>query len=135
MPFSKKEKRMLRFHHIGIACEKINKVKEWIKRMYTIVYERGPLFDPAQNATVCLLRSEDGLVIELVSGEEVENIIKKGISFYHLCYAVQNIDEAIEDLKKGGAILFSPPKEAILFDKKKVAFLYTPMGVIELLEE
>ena len=71
--------------------------------------------------------------IELVSGEMVKDLVKKKITYYHICYEVKNIQKSIDSFKN--SILISPPKEAILFNNKKVAFLYTPIGLIELLGE
>lgn len=125
----------LRFHHIGVACQDISKVKAWIKQTHPIIHEGESVFDPLQNATLVLLRLEDSLTIELISGDPVKDILKRGMSFYHVCYTVANMEKAVEDFREKGAIIFSAPKKAILFDNKKVAFLGTPMGIIELLEE
>jgi methylmalonyl-CoA/ethylmalonyl-CoA epimerase len=132
MPF--KDLRM-KFHHIGIACEKIDKVKEWVMKVYSVTHEGELIFDPLQNATLCLMSTEEGLTFELISGEKVKGLIKKGVNLYHTCYSVPDIDKAAEEFKNLGAMLFSSPQEAVLFNNKKVAFFYTPMGIIELLEE
>ena len=54
---------------------------------------------------------------------------------YHTCYVVNNMQTIIEQFVEKGGFLVSEPKEAILFGNKKVAFLMTEMGLIELLEE
>ena len=70
--------------------------------------------------------------IELVSGNIVEKLIKKNITYYHMCYEVDNLQEAMASFKK--SIVISGPTKAILFDNRKVVFLLTPIGIVELLE-
>ena len=75
------------------------------------------------------------MTLELISGKSVEDFLKRGISLYHVCYTVPDIHQAIADFVKDGVTVISPAKEAVLFAGKKVAFVYTPVGIIELLEE
>jgi methylmalonyl-CoA/ethylmalonyl-CoA epimerase len=80
-----------------------------------------------------MLNIEDGLNIELISGKIVENIVKKGIKYYHLCYEVENIEEKLQ--RMGNDIKpISEIKEAILFDGRKVIFVIASYGLIELVE-
>ena len=55
--------------------------------------------------------------------------------FHFSCWETENIEEEIEKLKKLDSFLVSEPKEAILFQNKKVAFLMTNIGLVELVEE
>ena len=81
---------MKRFHHIGIACKDIESLIKWIRLTHKILSVTDIIYDPEQEASVCLIKTAGGLEIELISGLKVENIIKKGISYYHLCYEVDN---------------------------------------------
>lgn len=81
-----------------------------------------------------MLKIEDGLKIELISGKQIENLLKKKITYYHICYEVTDILKEKERLVDNGAFLISDEKEAILFDNKKVCFLLTSYGLIELVE-
>ena len=125
----------MRFHHIGVACSDSAKVLDWLERTHDIVERQGPVFDPQQNATLIMVRTRDGLEIELISGEMVKTIVKRGLAFYHVCYSVDDLDGALARLTETGAMLIAPPKQTVLFGGKKVAFLQTPMGIIELLEQ
>lgn len=125
----------MRFHHFGILCKDIEKTREWVKQTHSVIEESPPTFDPHQQATLCLLRCKDGLAVELIAGERFNNLLKKGITYYHICYTVESIEETVDTLTKQGAVLFAPPKEAVLFENKRVAFLYSPMGIIELVED
>jgi methylmalonyl-CoA/ethylmalonyl-CoA epimerase len=60
---------------------------------------------------------------------------KSGVSPYHICYVVKNMDDAIKELKKKKYILVSHPIEAIAFKNKRICFLYNKaVGLIELVE-
>ena len=52
--------------------------------------------------------------------------------FHHIGIATNN-DEAIKELEEDGAVLVKEPKEAIVFNNKKVAFLMWHLGLIELI--
>ena len=125
----------MQLHHIGVACEDIAKSLEHIKKAYDVKSVSDVIFDEQQNASLCLILTNNGATIELISGPTVNGLIEKGISYYHLCFTVKDIVTEINRLKTGGMILVSPPKPAILFENKLVAFLYAQTGLIELLEE
>ncbi|MBF0558389.1 MAG: VOC family protein [Nitrospirae bacterium] len=125
----------LNFHHIGIACSNIGQAREWIRKAHGIMSESAVVYDPEQDAELCILKTEDGSTIELISGRKVENLVNKGISYYHICYSVPDIEQATKELVDKGAMVISGPKIAVLFDNKRVSFLFTPTGIVELLED
>ncbi|WP_412850297.1 VOC family protein [Chryseobacterium sp. PMSZPI] len=123
----------MKFHHVGVACKDIQEELEKIRKLHKIVEETPVVFDENQQAELCMVTVEDGLNIEFVSGKPVENLLKKRISYYHICYEVDDIEKTIENLTENGGMLISPPKEAILFNNRKVAFLMLSYGIVELL--
>jgi hypothetical protein len=125
----------MKFHHIGIATDNIENMIEELKSIFVIKSVSEKVFDDKQNAYLCMVTVEDGFDIELISGLIVENLIKKRQFLYHVCYQVEDIDSQINRLIENGGILISEPKNAILFGGKKVAFLSTNMGLVELVEE
>ena len=125
----------MKFHHIGIACESIPALLTKLKTMMNIKNVSDVVYDEKQDADLCMITLEDGTNIELISGNVVANIVKKRNYLYHTCYSVPNIDESISKLVDDGALLVSKPKEAILFNHKRVCFLMWDLGLIELVEE
>ena len=123
----------LRFHHVGIACRNVRRTLKFITDSHPVKRATEILYDANQKADVCLVTLEDGTSLELVSGEIVANLTKKGMTYYHICYEVDDIDASVDRLTRDRCRLVSGPTEAILFDQRKVAFLYSPMGLIELL--
>ena len=91
--------------------------------------------DPNQNAEICLITLNDDSLIELVSGPVVEPIIQKGMSLYHLCYEVRDIEKTVKSWVEHGSFLLSPPKPAIVFNGKRVCFVMNKLGIFEFLEE
>jgi methylmalonyl-CoA/ethylmalonyl-CoA epimerase len=123
----------MKLHHVGIACKDIDEELAAISKIHQVIEQSPKVFDAEQNAELVLLTLVDGTRIELVSGRQVEIFVKKNITYYHLCYEVTDIDAEIERLVGEGALLVSPPKPAVLFDGRKVAFLNVSYGLIELL--
>ena len=125
----------MRLHHIGIACQSIVDFKARLGGLFPITKEGPIVKDPVQDATLCMVEIGGGLRLELIEGSPVQNALKKNITYYHLCFSVTDIDVTIQSMQEKGCVLVSPSKPAVLFHGKKVAFLYTPMGLIEFLEE
>lgn len=126
---------MIKFHHIGIATENIENTIKYLKNIMNIKGISETVYDRNQDANLCMLTLEDGTKLELVSGKIVEKIVKKRQFLYHTCYETENIIEEIRKLEKLGGFIVSKPKEAILFNEKKVAFLMTDLGLMELVEK
>lgn len=126
---------MMRFHHIGIACRDIEEEISHICRIHEVVKRTPVVFDKEQNAELALLTLADGTNLELVAGQPVETLLRKHITYYHLCFEVDDLASEIERLVAEKALLISPPKPAILFDNREVAFLRLSYGIIELLSQ
>ncbi len=124
----------MKFHHIGIACKNIAEEIEAIKQMHDVVDVSPIVHDPQQKAELCILKLGEGTTIELISGEQVENLIKRRITYYHLCFETNDIEKEIMRLQDLGGFLVSEPKPAILFENRRVAFLQVSYGLIELVE-
>ena len=96
----------------------------------------GPIcHDALQEADLCWVETAGGLPIELISGPVVAGLVKKGIYLYHSCWQTQDLEGSIADLQAQGALLISAAKPAVLFDQRRVAFLATEAGLVELLEQ
>ncbi len=87
-------------------------------------------FSDAQNA----LRHPS---VKVRKTSPVYNILKKvGVSAYHFCYEVDNLQNSIEELEAKDFRLLVEPVGAIAFDNRKICFLYhLDAGLIELLEQ
>ena len=129
----------LLFHHMGIACRDINKTATFYIHMG---YVSSPVVDdPLQHVQVCFLDKEGAPRIELLAPLDEQSPVLRtlenvGVSPYHLCYQVKDIEAAIGELRQQRFLLVSGPVPACAMGDKRVAFLFQKhTGLIELVEE
>lgn len=127
-----------KFHHIGVAVKDIDAT--------AAVYEQGgykrsaSIFDPIQNVNICWLTKEGMPTVELLAPVDetspVNKILEKnGVTPYHTCYVVDNIEDAVAQLRKQKYVMVSKPAEAVAFCGSRVCFLFNKnVGLIELVE-
>ena len=121
----------MNFHHIGIATNDIEKCLSFVNDNFEVIASTNTIYDPNQNAELVLITTKS-VVLELVSGPLVSEFIKKQQTYYHICYEVDDLDKSIAEFQQ--SIVISKPTKAILFNNRRVAFIMTPIGIIELLE-
>lgn len=127
-----------KFHHIGVAVKDIDAT--------AVVYEKGgykrssSIFDPIQNVNICWLTKEGMPTVELLAPVDETSPVNKtleknGVTPYHTCYVVDNIEDAVAQLRKQKYVMVSKPAEAVAFCGSRVCFLFNKnMGLIELVE-
>lgn len=126
------------FHHIGIACRDIAKTREfYLGQGYTA----SPVVDdPLQHVRVCFLDKEGAPRLELLEPLDDQSPVARtlatvGVTPYHFCYEVRNIDDAIAALRTKRFLLVSGPVPACALGDHRIAFLYNKNnGLIELVE-
>lgn len=124
----------MRVHHVGIATKSIEKTIEFLEGVAIINSRTEIVYDPLQDARLCMLQVEGMGQIELIEGKVVEKLLKKQINLYHICYEVEDIKKEKQRWIAKGALLVSDEKCAVLFDDRKVVFLMSNIGMVELLE-
>ena len=127
-----------KFHHIGVAVKDLDATAS--------VYEQGgykrssAIFDPIQNVNICWLTKDGMPTVELLAPVDEQSPVNKtlekvGVSPYHACYLVENIEEACAELRKQKYVMVSKPAEAVAFCGSRVCFLFNKnVGLIELVE-
>ncbi len=125
----------LKFHHIGVACKDIKEVTIFLEKIFNLInISDTVILENQDGVKVCIVTTDDGTNIELVSGKGVERFVKRRQFLYHNCWETSDIYMAIEHFVDNGSILFSEPKPSKLFNNRKVAFLMSDIGIVELLE-
>jgi methylmalonyl-CoA/ethylmalonyl-CoA epimerase len=128
------------FHHIGIAVNSIKTTAlHYLDANYSI---SDTIYDPIQNVSIAFLEKDGMPRIELIevgsttSNSPVSKIIEKsGVSPYHICYEIENIESTINELKKKKYLPLASPVNAIAMNNRKICFLYNrDIGLIELVE-
>ena len=127
-----------KFHHIGVAVKDLDAT--------ATVYEQGgykrssSIFDSIQNVNICWLTKEGMPTVELLAPVDEKSPVNKtlekvGVSPYHCCYVVDNLEDACAELRKQKYIMVSKPAEAVAFCGSRVCFLFNKnVGLIELVE-
>jgi methylmalonyl-CoA/ethylmalonyl-CoA epimerase len=130
----------LRFHHVGIVVSDVERYfEEHFKEELGVITLEGPVVDANQGATTAMVRTGPGAGIELVapigSDSPVSAALESGGGFHHICYEVNDINEAFDSLRSKGLVPVSEPVPAVLFGGSKVAFMFSKHGgLIELVE-
>ena len=126
------------FQHIGIACRDIDKTREFY---LGLGYTASPVVDdPLQHVRICFLDKEGAPRLELLQPLDDQSPVARtlataGVTPYHFCYEVRNIDEAIAALRTKRFLLVSGPVPACALGDRRIAFLYNKNnGLIELVE-
>lgn len=128
----------MKYHHVGIACEDIDRTASQYESMGYVRGER--IIDPIQNIEICFLEHEDMPRLELLGAVNdkspvVEILKKNGTSSYHICYSVDNIEDSVKQLRKQRFVVVSKPQPACALDNHRVSFLFhKDVGLIELVE-
>lgn len=128
-----------KFHHIGVAVNDIEATAS--------VYEQGgyhrsaSIFDPVQNVYICWLTRDGYPTVELLAPVDgtspvCKTLEKNGVTPYHTCWIVPNIEKAALQLRKQRYVMVSKPAEAVAFCGSRVAFFFNKaVGLIELVED
>jgi len=125
-------------NHIGYAVRSIEQTSSvytysgWILSQ---IYE-----EKVQGTKIAFLTKEGFPTIELVSPlspdipSPIDTIIEKvGCTTYHICYNVDDIDVAVEDLFDEGFKPLFMPVESVAMDNHQICYLYhKDVGLIEL---
>jgi len=132
----------MRIHHVGIVT---GDIKSGIQR-HRALFNLHPLTkvvsDTNQKVAVVLLSTprQESIPIELIApltkDSPVVNVLKKGTHLYHICFEVENIEKALENARKQGALVVSKPSRAKLFKGRRIAFIFTrDKYLVEFLEK
>ena len=127
-----------KFHHIGVAVKDIDAT--------AAMYGQGgyrrsaAVFDPEQNVTICWLTRDGCPLVELIAPGDDDSPVSKtlekvGVSPYHSCYVVDNMEAAVAELRKQKYVALGKPVKAVALRGSRVCFLFNKsVGLIELAE-
>ena len=127
---------MLRFHHIGVACESIaDDTPAWTSLGY--FPEDSAFVDLAQGIRGQFMVGGGPRIELLEAANESATLapwLKRRVKLYHIGYLVNSFDAAIESLTAGGASVVRIPLVSKYF-RTRIAFLMlSNMALIEIIE-
>ena len=125
------------FHHIGYAVRDIACTAEYYTNAGWTCSEI--IVDPIQNVRIAFLQRENTPLIELVAPEDENSPVnqtlhKVGVSPYHICYEVPDMQDAISRLRRMRFLPLFKPVPAIALQNREICYLYNQnVGLIEIL--
>ena len=128
----------MKTHHVGIIVDSIEKDTELYKKLgYQQIGE--PVNDMNQfNRILFLTNSLDGSRIELIEAlDDRSSVINLPQGYAHICYETEDLDAAIEDLKREKiGVVFTKILVAPAIDNRSVVFAYLKnKTIIEFVEK
>lgn len=132
--------REMKIHHIGYAVKDIIEAGEKLK---DLGFKCGPVINDYQRNINIIFANNDNQRIELVATMDSTKdsalggtLKKRGVGAYHMCYEVENLNAAVEELTKKKFRVIVAPQVACALDDRKVVFLWNnDIGMIELVEQ
>src|SRR6266516_3662538 len=130
----------MRLHHVGIGVNNIMEKDTLYRSTVPIGFPTEIIHDEIQQVRVAFADAGNGVAIEFIEpdGEDspVTRALRRGISLHHICYEVQDIEQAIAQARAAGALVVCEPVPARAFQGRQIAFVYPPVGdLIEFVEE
>ena len=114
----------MKFHHIGVAVKDIEKTAAvYVQGGYN---QSAITFDAVQNVNICWLTKEGMPTVELLapvdeSSPVCKTLEKNGVTPYHTCYIVEDIETAVAELRKMKYV----PISILFFSYFSIHLIYT----------
>jgi methylmalonyl-CoA/ethylmalonyl-CoA epimerase len=127
-------------HHIGVVVAEIGPAVAAYIADFGYEIHSPASHDPVQTVFYQFLRLPgDSTYLELVAPDGPEsklaNALKKRNALNHVCYAVDDIEDACRILRDRGSFLIQEPQPAIAFKGRRIAWLLGGDAVlVELVE-
>ena len=126
----------LTLHHIGILVNSIEEATGAYCELNARISK--PVVIASQSVRVCFVDMDSSVAIELIEPTAKgvnRDLLKRGITYYHLGYLVPRFDSALENLAELNYVhLQTFHSEA--FEGRRCAFLMSPvLHLIEIIEQ
>ena len=120
----------LTFHHVGVAVQSLEDALATYVDLFGFEQVGEPVDVPHEKVRVCFVRVAPGTMIELVEGlsadSPVHGVIERtGGGTYHICYRVDDLDDALRELRRHKCFPFRR-FEVDMPGHPRFAFLLTP---------
>jgi methylmalonyl-CoA/ethylmalonyl-CoA epimerase len=129
----------IRLSHIGVIVKDIKEFSRTLEDIFGARPVSETVKDTEQKAFLKMYKSGESF-IELISpaseDSNVQTALKRmGEGLAHLCFETDNLEETLDLVRKHGALVFTKPTPAVLFNRRKVAFAILPNKmIVEFLE-
>ena len=121
-----------RLHHTGFVVASIAAVMESFCRAVAGSGWSETWHDPLQRVCVAFIYPSHAgdPSIELVEPADpaspVQTFLERGGGMHHLCYEVDNLDEAVRGASVRGLVMIRRPQPAVAFGGRRIAWFLSP---------
>jgi methylmalonyl-CoA/ethylmalonyl-CoA epimerase len=126
----------LTLHHIGVLVNSIEEATTAYRELNARISK--PVVVASQSVRVCFVDMDSSVAIELIEPTAKgvsQDLLKRGITYYHLGYLVPNFDLALENLAELSYVHIQT-FQSEAFEGRRCAFLMSPvLHLIELIEQ
>ena len=130
------------FHHVGIVVASIPNSVQDFASMLQADWDKEVFHDPNQGVRITFLKSQRAgdplweLVEPADEQSPVVSFAAKGGGLHHVCFVVDNLEQALSGARAQGAIVARQPMPAVAFGGRRIAWIYTKSHLlIEYLEK
>jgi methylmalonyl-CoA/ethylmalonyl-CoA epimerase len=130
----------MKLDHVGYVVSDMTESLQRFCAVYGFHQVTDITYDPLQHVNLVMLEQESLQRVELIQPIDENSasfsFMKSGGGLHHFCFKVDDLEKAIADLKEQKFLLFVKPVPAILFNHKRVCFLFSKRdrSIIELVE-
>jgi len=128
-------------HHLGCVVPAISAVADAFATSISASWDGQIIHDPLQRVRVAFFKPVDARnpVFELVEPASdvspVRKFLKKGGGLHHVCYEIDDLESSLEEARRAGFAMVSPPTPAVAFGGRRIAWICPKNRLlIELLE-
>jgi methylmalonyl-CoA/ethylmalonyl-CoA epimerase len=126
-------------HHIGIVVGSIERHGERYAECLGLMALGPAVVDPIQDVRIQFWGDGKRTPVELIEpaseNSKVSRFLAKGGGLHHLCYEVDDVDSALAEAERKGAICVCRPVPAVALQQRRVCFVvYRDLGLVEFLE-
>jgi len=119
------------FHHVGFVVASIQHSVQGFASMLRADWDKQVFHDLNQSVRVTFLKSRRAgdplweLVEPADEKSPVQSLAAKGGGLHHVCYLVENLEQALAEARALGALVTRPPMPAVAFGGRRIAWIYT----------
>lgn len=119
------------FHHVGFVVSSIAKSIAGFASILQADWDEQIFHDPNQGARVTFLKSRKACdpLWELVEPADEKSPVHayatKGGGLHHVCYVVENLEQALVEARASGSLITRQPMPAVAFGGRRIAWIYT----------
>lgn len=122
----------MRLHHLALVVTDIQRSAEVYGQLLGLAPTTAVIHDHKQKVHIQFLSGaalgncQPELLVPDGEDSPVAQALKKGAGPNHLCFEVEDLDEALQPARQQGCRVVCEPVEATAMDNRKIAFVFTP---------